>query len=81
MDLITTQDIYGQGEFLFVANGRIYWVICNHADGDNWSFNTVDGWGYGYSLKATENNMKLVDNYLKAKEDYEALKSKMKKAG
>ena len=81
MDLITTQDIYGHGEFLFVANGRIYWVICNHADGDNWSFNTVDGWGYGYSLKATENNMKLVDNYLKAKEDYEALKSKMKKAG
>lgn len=81
VDLKNTRDIYGHGEYLFVSNGRIYWVICNHADGDFWDVNTVDGWGYGYSLKATDANMKLVDAYEKAKDNYLTLKNKIEKSG
>lgn len=81
VDLKNTQDISGHGEYLFVSNGRIYWVICNHADGDYWDVNTVDGWGYGYSLKANDTNMKLVDAYEKAKDNYLTLKNEIEKSG
>ena len=61
--LWNTQDIYGGGTKCFVNNGRIYYVIHNTRDGDNWSVNTISGVGYGYSIPANERNMKLVNEY------------------
>lgn len=71
--LWNTQDIYGGGTKCFVNHDRIYYVIHNTRDGDNWSVNTIAGVGYGYSIPANERNMKLVNEYFDLQKQVEEL--------
>lgn len=54
-----SRTIYGDGEVITTGEIYTYFAIKNTMDGDDWSINTIDGFGYGYQIKTDEEIKKI----------------------
>ncbi|MDY6037479.1 MAG: hypothetical protein SPI74_00545 [Eubacterium sp.] len=80
-DIINTVDIYGGGYIIRVSDDKVWYIVENGMDGDDWSLNNISTGGAGaYGFFAEYDKVKgKIEDYIKSKEEYENIINNIEK--